>query len=64
MNIDFDLDNVIIDTELGENDGDSLPFACINLIKSRLSYESFSDYSKDVDLVSQEILISDTRFKG
>ncbi|CAL4082249.1 unnamed protein product, partial [Meganyctiphanes norvegica] len=38
--------------------------AAINYIKSRLVYESFSDSSKDVDLVSQEILISDTRFEG
>jgi hypothetical protein len=36
--------------------------ARINFIKSRLVYESFSDCSKDVDLVSQEILLLDTRF--
>jgi hypothetical protein len=36
--------------------------ARINFIKSRLVYESFSDLSKDVDLVSQEILLLDTRF--
>ena len=36
--------------------------ARINFIKSRLVYESFSDFSKDVDLVSQEILLADTRF--
>ena len=36
--------------------------ARINFIKSRLVYESFSDFSKDVDLVSQEILLTDTRF--
>ena len=36
--------------------------ARINFIKSRLVYESFCDFSKDVDLVSQEILLLDTRF--
>ncbi|XP_065212498.1 intermembrane lipid transfer protein Vps13D isoform X2 [Planococcus citri] len=36
--------------------------ACVNFIKSHLSVESFSDKSQDVDLVSQEILITDTRF--
>ena len=30
--------------------------------RSRLIYESFSDSSRDVDLVSQEILLSDLRF--
>ena len=60
LNINFDLDDVIIDAE---TTGTNAPFACVNLIKSRLTYESFSDSSKDVDLVSQEILISDTRYK-
>ena len=36
--------------------------ARVNLIKSRLIYESFSDSSRDIDLVSQEILLSDLRF--
>lgn len=38
------------------------PFSRINFIKSKLLYERSSDSSKDIDLVSQEILISDTRF--
>lgn len=50
-------------TEGGEDEG-SCPLACVNFIRSRLTFESFSDESKDVDLVSQEILISDTRFEG
>lgn len=37
--------------------------ACINFIKSRLTVETYSDKSQDVDLVSQEILITDTRFQ-
>jgi vacuolar protein sorting-associated protein 13D len=36
--------------------------ARINFFKSRLIYESFSDSSRDVDLVSKEILLSDLRF--
>ncbi|KAF9411175.1 hypothetical protein HW555_009948 [Spodoptera exigua] len=36
--------------------------ACINFIKSRLVVETYSDLSQDIDLVSQEILVSDTRF--
>ena len=35
----------------------------VNFIKSRLIFEGFSDGSKDVDLVSQEILLSDLRFE-
>ncbi|XP_053625592.1 intermembrane lipid transfer protein Vps13D isoform X2 [Plodia interpunctella] len=36
--------------------------ACINFIKSRLLVETYCDLSQDIDLVSQEILVSDTRF--
>lgn len=36
--------------------------ACINLIKSSLKIDSFSDGSQDIDLVSQEILVTDSRF--
>ncbi|KYM95934.1 Vacuolar protein sorting-associated protein 13D [Cyphomyrmex costatus] len=38
--------------------------ACINFIKSRLTLDSLSDGSQDIDLVSQEILIMDTRFQN
>lgn len=38
--------------------------ACVNFIKSKLSYESYSDNSKDIDLASTEILIVDTRYRG
>ncbi|WAR08719.1 VP13D-like protein [Mya arenaria] len=37
--------------------------AKLDFIHSRLSYESFSDQSKETDLTSTEILISDTRFR-
>ena len=36
--------------------------ACVNFIKSKLTLDSLSDGSQDVDLVSQEILVTDTRF--
>lgn len=36
--------------------------ACVNFVKSQLNVDSFSDGTQDVDLVSQEILITDTRF--
>ncbi|XP_041977291.1 vacuolar protein sorting-associated protein 13D [Aricia agestis] len=36
--------------------------ACVNFIKSRLLVESYSDLSQDIDLVSAEILVSDTRY--
>lgn len=38
------------------------PLACINFIKSTLKIDQFSDSSQDIDLVSQEILVNDTRF--
>lgn len=40
------------------------PLACINFIKSHLTVENFSNLCQDIDLVSQEILIMDTRFHG
>lgn len=38
--------------------------AKLDFIRSRLSYEMFSDQSKETDLVSKEILASDTRYRG
>lgn len=38
--------------------------ACVNFIKSRLTLDSLSDGSQDIDLVSQEILITDMRFQN
>ena len=65
--MDMELQNVTVDLvnhhELPPHQPQS-GLARINFIKSRLVYESFSDFSKDVDLVSQEILLTDTRFSG
>ena len=38
--------------------------ARLDFNKSRLMYESYSDGSKDIDLVSHEILTHDTRYRG
>ncbi|KAF4525446.1 hypothetical protein B566_EDAN016234 [Ephemera danica] len=54
----LDLHNVAVDLK----DAEKEPLACINFIKCRLVIESRSDGSRDIDLVSKEILISDTRF--
>ncbi|KAK8735874.1 hypothetical protein OTU49_017439, partial [Cherax quadricarinatus] len=65
LSIILNLDNVTLELESSvEENNICSPLACINFISSKLTYESFSDESKDVDLVSQEILISDTRFEG
>lgn len=45
-----------------QGEGES-SLACINFIKSKLTVETYSDRSQDIDLVSQEILITDTRFQ-
>lgn len=37
------------------------PLACINFVRSRLTVDSFSDLSQDVDLVSRQILVTDER---
>ena len=63
--MDIELQNVTMDlVELHCNPPETTDsgLARINFIKSRLVYESFCDFSKDVDLVSQEILLTDTRF--
>ena len=60
LDIVFDLDNVTIEV-INEDENNSL--ATVNLIKSRLNYQSNSNGGSDVDLVSQEIQLSDTRFQ-
>ena len=62
MFMDIELLNVILDIMTAQPKLDAC-LARVNLIKSRLIYESFSDSSKDVDLVSQEILLDDYRFR-
>ncbi|KAK9889536.1 hypothetical protein WA026_006891 [Henosepilachna vigintioctopunctata] len=57
--IKLDLQNVTL--RLREN-VTSPPLTCINFIKSRLTVETFSNLCQDIDLVSQEILVMDTRY--
>ena len=43
---------------------DEVSMARLDFLQSRLLFESFSDDSKDIDLVSHEIRIYDTRYRG
>ncbi len=64
MFMNFELQDVILDFVLAHSTPKEKEkaLARINFFRSRLIYESFSDSSRDVDLVSQEILLSDLRF--
>ncbi|CAH1239855.1 VPS13D [Branchiostoma lanceolatum] len=65
MSIQIDLVNVSIELLLShaQQDKPAQSLARFEFIRSKLSYESFSDQSKDVDLVSHAIVAHDTRFK-
>lgn len=53
-----------VTVRLLQSHGTKSPLACVNFIKSHLTVENFSNLCQDIDLVSQEILIMDTRFHG
>ena len=38
--------------------------ARIDFVKSKFEFESFSDWSQTIDLVSEEVIFEDTRQKG
>lgn len=66
MAIHMDLVNVTL--ELLRNDGivnkpGECSLAKFDFIRSRLCFESFSDCSKDIDLVSNMVQVSDIRYK-
>lgn len=66
MAIHMDLVNVTL--ELLQNHGivnkpGEFSLAKFDFIRSRLCYESFSDNSKDIDLVSNMVQVSDIRYK-
>ncbi|XP_078616141.1 intermembrane lipid transfer protein VPS13D-like isoform X3 [Branchiostoma floridae x Branchiostoma japonicum] len=65
MSIHIDLVNVSMELLLShaQQDKPAQSLARFEFIRSKLSYESFSDMSKDVDLVSHAIVAHDTRFK-
>ena len=61
LSIHLDLQNVSVSLKQKPEAG---PLACVNFIKSTLKVDSKSDGSQDIDLISQEILITDTRSWG
>ncbi|KAJ8964860.1 hypothetical protein NQ314_004578 [Rhamnusium bicolor] len=62
FSIKLDMQNVTV--QLLKSHSSKSPLTCINFIKSHLTVETFSNLCQDIDLVSQEILIMDTRFHG
>ncbi|CAG0881810.1 unnamed protein product, partial [Cyprideis torosa] len=63
LRVSFDLRDVKMDIRWKHLPvGSSL--ARIHFLKSRLTYESHSDESKDIDLVSEEVLLYDLRYDG
>uniref|UniRef100_A0A0A9WG36 Vacuolar protein sorting-associated protein 13D n=3 Tax=Lygus hesperus TaxID=30085 RepID=A0A0A9WG36_LYGHE len=56
--MNFDLQDVSVCLVTGE-----FELACINFIKSSLTVDNFSNRTQDIDLVSQEILITDIRYQ-
>lgn len=62
MSINLRLENVSVSlVEQQSYDNEIKPLACINFIKSFLQIDSFSDGSQDIDLVSSEVLVLDSR---
>ena len=66
MSINIDLVNVTVELLVAHEAPDcpEASLARLDFNKSRLMYESYSDGSKDIDLVSHEILTHDTRYRG
>ena len=66
MKINIDLVNVTVELVVAHEavDCPEASLARLDFNKSRLMYESYSDGSKDIDLVSHEIIAHDTRYRG
>jgi hypothetical protein len=65
--VHLDLVDVTLNLQMSRgiaSNGSESSLASINFIKSRLMVETYSNQSRDIDLISQEILITDTRFQG
>ena len=58
LKLQIDLVNVVLEVKNSRIG----PFSTIKFIDSRLVYESNSDGSKDIDLVSQQVVVRDTRY--
>ncbi|XP_055907883.1 intermembrane lipid transfer protein Vps13D isoform X2 [Eupeodes corollae] len=63
INLDLEDVSVLLNSRSDDRQHEDQPLACINFIKSWLKIDSYSDASQDIDLVSQEILITDSRFQ-
>lgn len=66
MSFHVDLVNVTLELLVSHrpsSNNQDQSLAQIDLCQSKLTFKRFSDQSREVDLVSQEILVSDTRFK-
>jgi vacuolar protein sorting-associated protein 13D len=62
LSITLHLQNVSVGLQTTNEDGSvENSLACINFVKSKLIVDCFSDGAQDVDLVSQEIRVNDTR---
>ena len=59
--LNLELKDVILDLHHDDDDKKVL-LARVSFVHSVLTYESFSDSSRDVDLVSREILLNDVRY--
>ncbi|KAK3098591.1 hypothetical protein FSP39_021054 [Pinctada imbricata] len=62
----IDLNNVTVELLISHPQGPECPeasLAKLDFICSTLKFDSYSDSSKDVDLVSNEIVASDTRYR-
>lgn len=66
MSINLDLDNVTVELLIAhQSQGcEEASLACLEFIRSRLMFDSYSDQSKDIDLVSHAIKAHDTRYRG
>jgi len=67
LSICLDLDGVEVELLVSHGNGAlELPvsLARFDFQRSQLKFESRSDGSKDIDLVSHEITLSDTRYQG
>ena len=63
----IDLKNVTIELVTSHDQGPEYPessLAKLDFISSTFRFDSFSNQAKDVDLVSHEIVVSDTRYRG
>ena len=60
--LNLELKDVILDLHHDDDDDKKVLLARVSFVHSVLTYESFSDSSRDVDLVSREILLNDVRY--